>query len=220
MSVFGFDTSASSGGDFLPIVKYDSRAGRLFRVDRVQTAMGWEKTPVDITTAFKAVVDLDNLETGWINFPQSGAPQYTMVPVGQHIPARPSQDHKNGIRFVVKLDGNSAGGTAAIREMSSNAKAFLQGMETLYTAYLAQKDANPGKLPVVILKTTMPVTSGSGAQKSTNYVPVWEIAGWAPRPQDLNAQPRGQAAPAATPPATGSTLAPPPQPAFADADFG
>jgi hypothetical protein len=37
----------------------------------------------------------------------------------------------------------------------------------------------------VVLKTTMPITSGSGEKKSTNYQPVFEISGWAPRPVDL-----------------------------------
>lgn len=226
MSAFGFSTEPSAGGDFLPIVKYDSRAGRLFRVDRVQTAAGWEKNPVDITSTFKAVFDFDNLETGWINFPQAGAPQFALVPAGTPIPAKPSNDHKNGIRFLVKLDAASAGPAPAVREISSNAKAFLTGTEVLFNDWKAQRDANPGKLPVVVLETTVSVTSGQGVQKSTNYQPKWKITGWAPRPQDLVPQPRGVSipAPASAPPATGSTVAAPPpaqQPVMAGADdFG
>ena len=34
-NVFGFSTEPSAGGDFTPIIKYDARAGRIFRVDRV-----------------------------------------------------------------------------------------------------------------------------------------------------------------------------------------
>ena len=48
-SVFGFSTESSGGGDFLPIVKYDARAGRFFRMDRVDTGSGFESDPVDIT---------------------------------------------------------------------------------------------------------------------------------------------------------------------------
>ena len=41
-----------SGGDFLPIVKYDARAGRFFRVDRDDET--GEREPVDITEASNA----------------------------------------------------------------------------------------------------------------------------------------------------------------------
>ena len=37
------------GGDFLPIVKYDTRAGHMIRVDRTQGAKGWDTDEVDIT---------------------------------------------------------------------------------------------------------------------------------------------------------------------------
>ena len=68
-NVFGFSTEMSGGGDFTPIVKYDSRAGRIFRVDRVQTNDGFVSDPVDITQGFKAVFDFENIEVGWIDFP-------------------------------------------------------------------------------------------------------------------------------------------------------
>ena len=45
--------SGGGGGDFLPIIKYDARAGRLFRVDREDGV----STSVDITRNFKAVFD-------------------------------------------------------------------------------------------------------------------------------------------------------------------
>lgn len=235
MSVFGFSTEPNKGGDFLPIVKYDARAGRIFRMDRVDAGGQFVTEPVDITTGFKAMVDLENIETGWVNFNTGGAPHFAMVRMGERLPAQPSPQHKNAVRFMMKL-GAECGGEKRIREMASQAKAFLSGFETLYHDYLAQKDANPGKLPVVTLKTTKPIKSGQGDKQSTNYLPVFEIVGWSPR-GDLAFQPKGdggappaETAPAAaaqTPPATGSTVvAPPaakpaPAPAMADdEDFG
>jgi hypothetical protein len=50
----------------------------------------------------------------------------------------------------------------------------------------------------VVLKTTMPITSGSGDKKSTNYQPVFEISGWAPRPVDLVHVGKGSTAQAGT----------------------
>jgi len=69
---------SSGGGDFLPIVKYDARAGRMFRVDKVDGI----STPVDITKKFKAVFDFENVEVGYINFATGSAPDFVMVPLG------------------------------------------------------------------------------------------------------------------------------------------
>jgi hypothetical protein len=74
----------------------------------------------------------------------------------------------------------------------------------------------------------VPIKAGSGAKQSTNYQPVFEITGWAPRSFDFT--PKGGNAPASTPaaaaPSTGSTQVAPPaakakEPEFVDADdFG
>jgi hypothetical protein len=222
-------TYSSGGGDFLPIIKYDARAGRIFRVDRADGV----STPVDVTRNFKAVIDLENIEVGYINFNTGGAPDFQMVPLGSAMPEKRSPAHKQGIRVLVKLGAESGGD---VREVSSCAAAFLRGFDALHTAYEAQAAENPEKLPVVVLRDTVPITSGSGDKKSTNYEPVFEIAAWAPRPKDLVASPRGgstpvgaSAAPRQTPPATGATkVAPPaaapptartPEPAGAE-DFG
>ena len=77
MSVFGFSTEPTSG-DFLPIIKYDARAGRFFRIDR--GANGNE--PVDITDSFAAVFDFENVEVGWMNF-SGPQPDFKLVPMGK-----------------------------------------------------------------------------------------------------------------------------------------
>jgi hypothetical protein len=229
MSVFGFSTETSNGGDFLPIVKFDARAGRIFRVDRVDTGGQFVSEPVDITRTFKAIVDLENIETGWINFASGGAPDFKLVPMGTLIPGRPSDQHKNGIRLMLKL-AKECGGDKPIREIAGTSKAFLSGVEALYHDYTARKDkeGEGDKLPVVVLKDTTPITSGQGAKQSTNYVPVFEIVGWALR-GDLVFEPKGGAQITSKPnipPATGSNRVAPPRPNSyedfkgADADFG
>src|SRR5215204_7176925 len=146
--VFGFSTAPSSGGDFLPIVKYDARSGIMFRVDSLATANGFEKNPVDISAGFQAQVDFDNIETGWIDFSGS-APSFVLVPLGQKLPDRPSINHKNGLRFLIKLATQCADGMPRVREMASTAKAFLSGIENVYRQYLAEKAQHPGELPVI-----------------------------------------------------------------------
>lgn len=220
MSVFGFSTEASAGGDFLPIVKYDARAGRMFRVDRVQDGGTWVKSEEDITNSFKAQFDLENVETGWANFPAGAAPSFVLVPMGSAIPPRPADGFKNCVRILVKLHADCGGG---VREVASSAKAFLSGLEALYLAYLDGVKANAGKLPIITLKTTKPIKSEGGGKVSTNYQPVFEIVGWAPRGDFAfvpkaggNYAPAGAPVPHATapsmgvPPSTGSTLAAPP----------
>jgi hypothetical protein len=225
MSVFGFSTEPSAGGDFMPILKYDARAGRLFRVDRNDTGSGFVSDPVDITSSFKAIVDFENIEVGWIDFPPGSAPSFALVPMGAALPERPSPRHKNGVRFILKLS-KDCGGAKPIREIAGTSKAFLSGVEAAYTDYQKDKAANAGKLPILTLEKTTPIKSGSGEKQSTNYQPTFRISGWAPR-GDLQFTPKTGAAPqprAATPPETGSTRVDPPapkQPEMAAAgDFG
>jgi hypothetical protein len=115
---------------------------------------------------------------------------------------------------MMKLTKDNGGD---VREIAGTAKVFLQGVEQLYLDYQAGVKENPGKLPVVTLVKTTPIKSGSGAQTSTNYAPVFKIEGWGNR-GDLVFKPKSAGAPAqqpasnpVTPPSTGSTPMPPPQ---------
>ena len=211
MSVFGFSTAPSSGGDFLPVLRYDARAGRFFRVDRTNSdGTGFATTLTDITAGFKAVFDFDNVEIGWINFQPGMAPSLVLVPMGQQRPPRPTDQHKEGIRFLVKLHKSLVGAEGkAVREVAGTAKAFVAGIEAAYLEYLKYRDANKGKLPALELERTTPVKTGSGVASSTNYSPVFRIYGWVPR--DFAPQPRvttngsGQQPQAAAAPSTGAT---------------
>jgi hypothetical protein len=210
-------SSGGSGGDIVPFVKFDARAGRFFRRDRTQDGGGnYISNDVDVTANFKAVVDMENIEVGYLKFGAGTAPEFVLGKLGDPMPQKPAgEGWKQGARIMMKLHASCGGD---VRECSSNAAAFLKGIDDLHTAYEAQKSSNVGKLPIVILKTTMPITSGQGQKKSTNYQPVFEISGWAPRPNDLvhvsktthqtELPPQVQYTAA---PATGSTaVAPPP----------
>lgn len=234
----GFNYSSGDGvgnGDIIPFVKYDARAGRFFRNDRSEQNGAYSNNAVDITSSFKAVMDLENLEVGYLLFAAGAAPQFLLVKLGAPMPHKPADAKwKQGVRVMMKLHASCGGD---VRETSSNAAAFLKGFDDLHSLYEAGKAANPGKLPIVVLKTTMPITSGSGEKKSTNYQPVFEISGWAPRPTDLvhvaKITHQTELPPAiqytASPPSTGSTPVSPPVKATpipannlvaADDDFG
>ena len=199
-----------SAGDFTPVVKYNAKAGRFFREDRGDGG----KQEVDISSTFKAVFDFENVEVGWLHFVTGGAPSFVMAPLGSPIPPRPSPDHKQGVRFLLKL-APSCGGD--VREIASAAGAFIGVVSDLHDVYLAQKDANAGKLPVVVARE--PVITGSGDKR--NYKPTLEIVGWAPRPADMAASPRGAAAVAPKPAAPVSApVAAKPVAAASEDDFG
>lgn len=178
---------SSGGGDRTPIIKYDARAGRIHRIDRSNASGNWETSEEEITNGFQAIFDLENIETGWLNFPAGSAPDIRVVKIGTPLPDRPSDKHRAGFRLLMKL-GKSCGGD--LREMASNAKVSIAAMDKLYDAYIAGVQEHPGKLPVVILAGTEKVVSSGKdehgkPQSSTNYQPVWEITKWADRPAEL-----------------------------------
>ena len=220
---FGLSVGSGSGADFLPVIKYDARAGRVFRVDRDNGG----STQHDITRSFKAVVDMENVEVGYIRFAAGVAPDFQMVPLGSALPAKPTDDHRQGVRLVLKLHKDCGGD---VRELAGTSAAMIGGLEAVHNAYLAGVGDNANKLPVIVLRDTVPVESGKGQNKSTNYRPHFEIIGWVDRPADLKPQPRGQGASAppaandvarAAPPSTGSTRVSAPAPApVGDDDFG
>ena len=222
----GLNLGGVGGRDFLPIIKYDARAGRMFRVDREDGVT----IPHDITKNFRAVFDFENLEVGYIHFAAASPPSYVMVPLGQPLPTSPSPEHKQGLRMCVKLSSDIGGD---VRELSGNSSAFLTGIDALHTEYEAGKVSNAGKLPVVALADTLAIESKGQGQKSTNYRPVFQIIAWVDRPKDLVASPRGSTEPKAIPnwatptqpPATGNVraFAPvgrTPEPVSNDLDFG
>jgi len=200
----GINYEAASSGDIIPIVKYDAKAGRMFRRDRVNG----ENEQIDITRSFKAVFDFENLETGFIDFNTGGAPSFALAHIDSKskVTSPPTPGHKPGARVLVKLTKECGGD---VRELASTAKAFLRGIDAAHDAYVSGAAANPGKLPVFVLKDTIPITSEGGGNKTTNYSPVFELVSWAARPSDLTYVPRATEAATETKashaPTTGST---------------
>jgi hypothetical protein len=208
----GLQTESGGGGNYADVVKFDARAGRMFRVDRVEGATGWETNNVEITADFKALIDLDNIQVGWLLFQAGVAPDMTMVKIGEPMPPRPSDQHKQGFKVMMKL-AKSCGGD--VREMAATAKSIIGAVDRLHEAYTAQKAANPGKLPLVALTGSTPIVSTGKGQTSTNYAPVFEIAGWLPRPADLGGDATETVA---APPAPAPTPAPAKAPAAENFD--
>lgn len=206
----------SGGGDYTSIVKYDARAGRMFRVDRAQDAGGsWSTDNVEITNSFQAIFDLDSIEVGWALLANGVAPSWSMVKLGEPLPAKPTDQHKQCFRVMLKL-GKACGGD--LREFASQAKVVIGAMDALHTAFVAARAQHPNALPVVALKGTTPIVSTGKGQSSTNYQPVFEVVKWTERPAELGGVSKGE--PATAQVATPSPPAPKePVAAMADDEF-
>lgn len=136
----------------------------------------------------KAIFDLANVQVGWMKFPKGAAPEMVLKPVGEDIGVCPSGDHKEGLRLIVKILDDDAGP----REMLSTSLALWRGIDELHNEYLAGIDANPGKLPVVVLANRREMRS----QGNVNYEPIFDIIDWVPRPADQPVNGIAVAAPA------------------------
>lgn len=191
----GLQTESGGGGDFTPIVKFDARAGRIFRVDRTQDSAGnWENKNFEITDGFQAVMDLEQLLVGWALFAAGVQPSFALVPLGQPLPAKPSDQHKQGFKMLLKLSKTHGGD---VRELSATSKAVIASVDELHTAYDGQKAQHPGQLPVVAMTGSRAIVSTGQGKSSTNYAPIFEIVKWVDRPAELPLAANNNEAPAA-----------------------
>ena len=181
------ETSSSGGGDFLPIMKFSAKDGSFVRQDRHQGADGhWEKSETEMDLPFKVVMDMDAIEVGFIAFTTTG-PDFRLVKVGEPMPIKPSDEHKEGFR--IRMYNKEIG----LREMSSSSKIVRNQMNDLHDAYLAGKADNPGKVPVVEITGSDRIQIETKAQGTQTFrSPKWSIAGWVDRPAGLD---KAEAAP-------------------------
>lgn len=205
---FGLSNTGSTGEDFLPLLTYNAKAGRMKISQRVEGPGGWQTQESDITAQQPAFVfDLETVKVGWLFFKAGMAPVKAVVPIGQPLPPQPAgnfgtDDRGNPLKprqgFVMHVLGTDR----VKREFSANAGTIIGAIDDLHTTYTTAPEAKEGKLPVVKFTGATEVKSKFGS----NYAPVFQIVQWVPRPAELAI---GAAAPASPPP--------PPPPA---ADFG
>jgi hypothetical protein len=184
--------TASVAGDWLPIVKFDARSGRLFRIDKVDGQS--VPTEIPLNTAFG--VDFGTLEAGYVFFSVQEGPVRRMVPyhAGVDMPSQPAErDEKNKMLyrpgFWIKIIGAvfaiDAKGDGMVREWCSSASSLLNAMDDLYERYRVAPEAAQGMIPSVAIIGANPIKTGSGTRTSTNYAPIFEIRKWAPRPEQF-----------------------------------
>jgi len=204
--------NGGDSGDIKPIIKFDAKAGRMYRIDR----QDGENTETDLTGNFHAVFDFENIEVGWALFAPKTAPQWRLKTLDQvkasGFPACPGDDWKQAFRMMVKLSGDGG-----VREFGSASMILRNTMNALHDEYEERDEANADKLPVVKLDGTTAING----QHGRNYAPNFKIVKWVPRPADLvsgaNATEADDTPPFdAAPPSRGSSKM---EPATADVDL-
>jgi hypothetical protein len=169
------------GGETKPIFKYDAKQG-IGKIDNDQVPM----------KNFKAIFDMDAMELGYCRFSENSAPEFRMALASDdkavaalERPDIRGNDGKHvfkwGFRLNLKLTKELAGSSPSVREFASNSYVTFNGVDALHDEWNAEKDKHPGKLPVVVGKSTIAVPGNFGK----NYQPVLSIVGWVNPPADL-----------------------------------
>ena len=215
----GLKTTTGEGDDFLNRIQYDAKAGRFFRVDRMQNAAGdWQNNLEELPLPFRVMIDFENIEVGWIRL--DGAVDFCMTAVGQDIGPQPSPKHRQGFRATIYSK------TLGLRNWNHTAKCVLAIVDLLYERWETDRSEQRGMVPVVEFTKVHPITTGTGQHRQTNYEPEARVVDWQPRDKmPVNgdgevaasppAAPAMLPAPAATTPA--APTVPPPQTAPAAA---
>lgn len=148
---FDPDFLAQGGGDFIPILKLDSRAG-------AAKIRGPDKQDISYKS-FKVEVDLQTMESGWWVF--------SPVVDFQAVTEAPSRDHKRGAKFYVL---NAKYGVLEVGTTASTALTNL--IRFWHEAAEHQGDENP-----LVEITFGEVKTRSGI----THPPVFDIKGWRER---------------------------------------
>jgi len=202
-----FMTNSSNGGDFTTYCKYNAKAGRWYTKAEEQGSEEYE------VTNMTAIFDIENIRTGWFLFAAGTAPVKEFDPSLSQAAPKPGEGFKRGFELDIFSEKNLGG----LREFSSTAGSVIDAMNTVHDQWVAGKDANAGKLPVVQCTGVVPVTGKHG----TNYSPTLTVVSWADRPAELSGAKDAPVAAVTAPVASGpATHMPPPVVATASAAAG
>lgn len=175
----GLQTESTGGGTITPIVKWDAKAGDFIKVDRENDGSGWVKNETEINFPISFVMDFANMQVGWLSF-EGGAPDFQLVKLGDRMPPKPSDEHKQCFRVKI------ASGDLGVREFSHSAKTVMRAMDGLHDQFVAGEAANAGKVPVVTIAGTETVKIDTPQGELRFKVPEWSITQWTDRPALLD----------------------------------
>ncbi len=160
---------SQGGGDYLPYVKFNSKAGRWYvKKDDKETEV---TNPV-------FVADFANIKTGWYFYAEGQAPNIVLDASLTDPAPKPTDKHKRG--FTIHLFSQKQFG--GVVELNGASMHLCNSIAEVYGEYEKDSPANAGKLPVVSCTGTLPMKDKMG----TNYKPVFKIEKWVDRPSEFD----------------------------------
>lgn len=159
----------NEGGEFVPYIKYNSKAGRWFAKPK-------EGTEVEIVNP-RLAFDLANAKTGWIMFTEGMGP-ISVWDVGNEMAVRPEGRYKRGFHVMV-FGGDSLPGVGplGLREFSSTANVVITSILAMHAQYEAEMGQHPNQIPVFQCLGVTPITGVHG----TNFEPRFQLTSWVER---------------------------------------
>ncbi len=141
------------------------------------SANAWLNNAKEEIQLKKVVFDIDNVQTGWLHLGEGVRDWQPDAGLGKKGP-QPSPEHKRG--FMVKFYNKELGTV----EWSSNGTGPNMGLEALYNAAAAQREANAGKLPVIEYTGSKLEKIGKGSTR----IPNFNVVSWVERPAGMDAE--------------------------------
>jgi hypothetical protein len=162
---------------------WDFSIGKSVLEDRVYTGNGWETEQRNIENdKFRAVFDLPNVERGWIAYIKGEGLNAVLASRGKDYGDRPSDQHWEGLRLVVKMDAALGGD---VRELISTSPNLWAAVDKLDDDYIAGVAKHEGCLVAVDIVEVREELTKSG--RPPIFIPVFKISGYVPRPPELPA---------------------------------
>ena len=180
MTELGFN----SGGTIKPRIKYNSKAGRAYRVERKQDNDGdWVNDDREVTDNLCFLLDRKSMRKGWMDFKTF---HEVVVPIKADLPKQPDDIGSDGklaykpiLKMTVKLAPTCGGD---IREFSTSSMLVMNSIGDLLVTWKSSEHADDDMCPVLKLDGSEAITGTHG----TNYKPTWAVSAWRERPADMS----------------------------------
>jgi hypothetical protein len=169
-----------ANGEFMAQIRYGAESGRLYKIDRVGGANGFENVMTELPAGTKLIPDWGSIQVGWLHFAAGMAPSMAIAPLGQPMPARPDANHKQGFRLLVHLGSNGG-----IREFASSSKTVTGAVDHMHTLFENDPQAATGKLPILEF-TGGRLTQMKNQHGTKNlFIPEFTVTTWIARSADF-----------------------------------
>jgi hypothetical protein len=159
-------------GNKSDLLRYNAKSGK-WKIDE------------DLVDKISFIADMDHAEAGWSKFKEREAPSFVMVKVTDLLNGTPYpaaiDGYDKAFRVRVKLTDQLAKGRPSVREFSSSSFIVLRSFDSLFDQWHAERDKQPGKVPVVAVDSYEEIDGKFGV----NMAPVFRIKSWVDRPRDL-----------------------------------